>query len=199
MTAMSARLRQRSYDDQGATPAGRTDRITDQRIHGGLRKFRARNRARRRRRAVRGRGVGRGAIGGARNIDPKSAPSTAPSALLLEVEKKAEVISLSLALAAPPLDFLAGRATAMNRDTRLGIRARAASRTKRDTDFAASGTRLAICPSSRPGPDCRKREPVSVRGDRVPGLRVHATGHPCGAAHIRAQARWRAARPRCGV
>lgn len=173
--------------------------ITFYRIQGGLWKCRARKRARRRRRAVRGRGVGRGAIGGARNIDPKSAPSNAPSALPPEVEKKAEVISLSLALAAPPFDFLAGRATAINRDTRLGISARAASRTKRDTDLAASGTKLAICPSSRPGCDCRKREPVSVRGDRVPVRRVRAQGHPCGAVRIRAQARWRAARPRCGA
>lgn len=115
--------------------------------------------------------MGRGANGGVRNIEPKSAPSTALSDELLEVVKKLDVISEWLALPAPPLAFLARRATAMKRDTKLGIRASAALRTKRDADFAALGTRLAICPSSRPGSDCKKREPVSVRGDRAPALR----------------------------
>ncbi len=82
-------------------------------------------------------GFGRGASGGARNIDPKSAPSTAPSDVVAEVEKKLDVISLWLALPAPPLPFFARRATAMKRETRLGTSASAVSRTKRDTDFAA--------------------------------------------------------------
>ncbi len=105
------------------------------RIHGGFRKCRARKRARRRR-IDRGLGLGRGAIGGARNIDPKSAPSSAPSAPVRDVEKNAEVISVWLALPAPPLRFLAGRATAMKRDTSDGNAPRA-WRKKRDTDFAA--------------------------------------------------------------
>lgn len=100
-------------------------------------KFRALNRARKRRRAVRGLGLGLGAIGGVRNIDPKSAPSISPPDLLPDVEKNADVISEWLALPAPPFIFLVRRATAINRDTRLGTSARALSRTNRDTDFAA--------------------------------------------------------------
>ena len=168
------------------------------RIHGGFRKFRALKRARKRRRDTFA-GFGLGAIGGARNIEPKSAPSSAPSAPLRDVEKNAEVISVWLTLPAPPLPFFAGRAaTTMNRDTNDGITARV-WRKKRDTDFAAWGTRLAICWISRPGSDCKKREPVSVRGDRAPALRGPWPRHPCGAARIRAQARLRAARPRRAV
>ncbi len=106
------------------------------RIHGGFRKWRARNLERNRRRTARG-GFGRGASGGARNIDPKSAPSATPSEVLPEVEKKLDVISVWLALPAPPLAFLVHRATAMKRETRLGTNASAVPRTKRDTDFAA--------------------------------------------------------------
>jgi hypothetical protein len=106
------------------------------RIHGGLRNWRARNLERRRRRTARG-GLRRGANGGARNIDPKSAPSAAPSDVLPEVERNLDVISVWLALPAPTLDFFVRRATAMKRDTRLGTRASAAARTNRDTDFAA--------------------------------------------------------------
>lgn len=157
-------------------------------------KFRALNRARKRRRVVRG-GLGRGASGGARNMDPKSAPSMSPPDLLPDVEKNADVISLPLAVPAPPPFAFAGRATDMKRDTKDGIRA-VASRTKRDADLAALGTRLAIFPMSRPGCDCRKREPVSVRGDRVPALHARVTRHQACAARIRVQARLRAARPR---
>jgi len=162
-------------------------------------KCRARNFARRRWRAVRGRGVGRGANGGAKNIEPKSAPSTAPSAVLPEVVKKLDVISVLLALLASPLDFFLRRATAMKREIRRGRSASAALRTKREADFAAWGTRLAICWISRPGSDCRKREPVSVRGGHALALRGPWPRHPCAAAHIRVQARWRAAHPRRGV
>ena len=108
----------------------------NQRNHGGFRKWRARNLERRRRRTARG-GFGRGASGGARNIEPKSAPSPTPSDVLPDVEKKLDVISVWLALPAPPFVFLARRATAINRDTRLGTSARAVLRTNRDTDLAA--------------------------------------------------------------
>lgn len=161
-------------------------------------KCRALKRARSRR-AVRGRGLGRGAIGGARNIDPKSAPSTASPVAELELAKNFEVASLWLALPFSSSLFLARRATAMNRDTRLGSMAAATLCTKRDTDFAAWGTRLAICWNSRPGSDCKKREPVSVRAGRAPALRGPSPKRLCGAAHIRARARSRAARPRHGV
>jgi len=65
---------------------------SNQRNQGGFKKWRARNLERRRRRTARG-GFGRGASGGARNIDPKSAPSATPSDVLPEVEKKLDVIS----------------------------------------------------------------------------------------------------------
>lgn len=170
----------------------------DHRIQGGFIKCRARKRALRRR-ADRGLGLGRGAIGGARNIDPKSAPSTASLVTLLEPAKNFEVGSLWLALPLSSSVFLRRHATAMNLETRLGRMATAIPRTKRDTDFAAWGTKLAICLISRPGSDCKKHEPVSVRGDRDPALRGPWSRHPCGAAHIRAQARLRAARPRRAV
>lgn len=99
-------------------------------------KWRARNRVRSRR-VDRGRGLGRGAIGGARNIDPKSAPSTASLASVLERAKNFEVASLWLALSVSSSVFLPRRATAMNLETRLGRMATAIPRTKRDTDFAA--------------------------------------------------------------
>lgn len=99
-------------------------------------KCRARKRARRRR-ADRGRGVGRGAIGGARNIDPKSAPSTPSPPVVLEPAKNFDVASLWLALPFSSSVFLSRRATAMNRETRLGRMAVAMLRAKRDTDFAA--------------------------------------------------------------
>lgn len=105
-------------------------------------KFRALNRALKRRRGDRG-GLGRGAKGGARNIDPRFAPSISPLDLLPEVEKNADVISLPLPVPAPPCFSIAGRATTMKRDTKEGIRA-AAPRTKRETGFAAFGTMLAI-------------------------------------------------------
>ena len=161
-------------------------------------KCRVRKRARRRR-ADRGLGLGRGAIGGARNIDPKSAPSTASSVAELEPAKNFEVASLWLALPLSSSVFLRCSATAMNLETRLGRMAAAMPRAKRDTDFAAWGTRLAICWISRPGSDCKKREPVSVRGDRAPALRGPWPRHPCAAARIRARARSRAAHPRYGV
>lgn len=107
-----------------------------QRIHGGFRKWRARNLERRRRRTARG-GFGRDASGGARNIEPKSAPSATPSEVLPEVEKKLDVISEWLALPVPPFVFLVRRAAAINRDTRLGTSAMAVLRTNRDTDLAA--------------------------------------------------------------
>lgn len=162
-------------------------------------KCRARNRARKRRRAARGRGLGRGAIGGARNIDPKSAPSTASPAVVLDPLKNFDVASLWLALPLLSSVFLRRRATTMNLETRLGRMAAAMPRAKRDTDSAALGTRLAICPSSRPGSDCKKREPISVRAGRAPALRGPSPTHPCVAARIRAQARSRAARPRRAV
>lgn len=99
-------------------------------------KCRARKRARRRR-ADRGRGLGRGAIGGARNIDPKSAPSAASLAAVLEPAKNFDVASLWLALPLSSSVFLRGRATAMKRETRLGRMAAAMLRAKRDADFAA--------------------------------------------------------------
>lgn len=168
------------------------------RNHGGFIKWRARKRARRRR-ADRGLGLGRGAIGGARNIDPKSAPSTASLVTLLEPAKNFEVGLLWLALPLSSSVFLRRRATAMNLETRLGRMAAAMPRAKRDTDFAAWGTKLAICLISRPGSDCKKREPVSVRAGRAPALRGPWPRHSCGAARIRAQARLRAARPRRAV
>lgn len=99
-------------------------------------KWRARKRARSLR-ADRGLGLGRGAIGGARNIDPKSAPSTASPPVVLEPAKNFDVASLWLALPLSSSVFLRGCATAMNRDTRLGRIAAPMQRTKRDTDFAA--------------------------------------------------------------
>ncbi len=168
------------------------------RIHGGFIKCRARKRARRRR-ADRGLGLGRGAIGGARNIDPKSAPSTVSPVAELEPAKNLEVASLWMALPLSSSVFLRRRATAMNLETRLGRMAAAMLRAKRDTDFAAWGTRLAICWISRPGSDCKKREPVSVRVGRAPALRGPWPKHPCVAARIRARARSRAAHPRYGV
>lgn len=170
----------------------------DYRAHGGRRKWRARKRARRRR-ADRGLGLGRGAIGGARNIDPKSAPSTVSPVADLESAKNLEVASLWLALPLSSSVFLRRCATAMNLETRFGRIAAAMPRAKRDTDFAAWGTRLAIWWISRPGSDCKKREPVSVRAGRAPVLRGPWPRHPCVAARIRAQARSRAARPRRGV
>lgn len=168
------------------------------RSQGGRKKCRARKRARRRR-ADRGLGLGRGAIGGARNIDPKSAPSTPSPFAVLEAAKNFEVASLWLALPVSSSVFLPRRATAINLETRLGRMAAAMPRAKRDTDFAALGTRLAICLISRPGSDCKKREPVSVRAGRAPALRGPWPRHPCVAAHILAQARLRAARPRRAV
>lgn len=150
-------------------------------------KFRALNRVRKRRRVTLS-GLGRGASGGARNIDPKSAPSISPPDLLPEVEKNAEAISPPVPVPAPPPFSFTGRATDMKRDTKDGTRA-VASRTKREADLAALGTRLAIFPMSRPGCDCRKREPVNVRGHRVPVLLARGTRHPACAARIRAQAR----------
>lgn len=82
-------------------------------------------------------GLGRGAIGGARNIDPKSAPSAASLADVLEPAKNFDVASLWLALPFSSSVFLARRATAMNLETRLGRMAAAMLRAKRDTDFAA--------------------------------------------------------------
>lgn len=104
------------------------------RIHGGFRNCRARNLERKRRREPCG--FGRGASGATKNIDPKSAPSPAPSDGLPEPEKKLDVISVWLALPSPPLAFLARRAIATKRDTRLGTSVSAVSRTKRDADFA---------------------------------------------------------------
>lgn len=168
------------------------------RSQGGRKKCRARNRARSRR-ADRGLGLGRGAIGGARNIDPKSAPSTASPVAVLAPAKNFETASVWLALPLPSSVFLPRGATAMNLETMLGRMAAAIPRTKRDTDFAAWGTRLAICWISRPGSDCKKREPISVRAGRAPALRGPWPRRLCGAAHIRAQARLRAARPRRAV
>lgn len=91
-------------------------------------------------------GIGRGASGGARNIDPRSAPSTAPSPDAAPDDvKKLDVISMLLALAAPPpLAFFFGRATDMKRETRRGNDMRARLRRKRDADLPAFGARLAI-------------------------------------------------------
>jgi hypothetical protein len=168
-----------------------------QRSHGGRRKCRARKRARRRRVDL-GLGLGRGAMGGTKNIDPKSAPSTASPAVVLEPAKNFDVASLWLALPLSSSVFLSRRATAMNRETRLGRIAAAMLRAKRDTAVAACGTRLAICFISRPGFDCRKREPVSVRGRHAPARRAGVSGPRCGGVHIRAQARWPAARRQYG-
>jgi hypothetical protein len=107
----------------------------DHRIHGGFMKCRARKRARKRR-ADRGLGVGRGAIGGARNIEPKSAPSAASLVVVPDAAKNLEVASLWLALPLSSSAFLSGRATAMNRETRLGRMAAAMLRAKRDTAVA---------------------------------------------------------------
>lgn len=51
--------------------------------------------------------------------------------------KELDVISVSMVLRVPPLVFFAGRATAMNRDTRLGGSATATLRTKRDASRPA--------------------------------------------------------------
>lgn len=171
---------------------------TDHRIHGGLRKCLARNFARNRR-DFRGFGLGRGAIGGAKYIDPRSSLSGSPSDALPDREKNCDVASEWLELSLSSLSFLIGSATAINRDTRLGIILVVMPQTKRDAVFATLGTKLAICWISRPGSDCKKREPVSVRGDRAPALRGLWPRHPCAALHIRAQARSRAAHPRHGV
>ncbi len=112
-------------------------------IHGGFIKCLVLNSARSLRRAVEGRGLGRGAIGGARNIEPKSSGSDAPDAASPDRLKNREQASLSLPLLFPPFDFLTGRATAMKRETKLGI-VRASSRKNRDTALTVEGTRLAI-------------------------------------------------------
>lgn len=98
-------------------------------------KCRARKRALKRR-MDRGLGVGRGAIGGARNIEPKSAPSTASPPVVLEPAKNFDVASLWLALPFSSSVFFSRRATAMNRETRLGRMAAAMLRAKRDTAVA---------------------------------------------------------------
>lgn len=102
---------------------------------GGRKKCRARKRARKRR-ADLGLGLGRGAIGGAKNIDPKSAPSTASPPVVLEPAKNLELASLWLALPFSSSVFFSRRATAMNREIRLGRMAAVMLRAKRDTDFA---------------------------------------------------------------
>lgn len=99
-------------------------------------KCRARKRARSLR-TDRGLGLGLGAIGGARNIDPKSAPSTASPPVVLEPAKNFDVASLWLALPFSSSVFFSRRATAMNRDTRLGRMVAAMLRAKRDADLAA--------------------------------------------------------------
>jgi hypothetical protein len=83
-----------------------------------------------------GRGLGRGVIGGARNIDPKSAPSTVSPDAELAPLKKRDIASLWLSLPLSSSVFLAGRATAMKRDRRLGM-PRATVEMKRDTAVAA--------------------------------------------------------------
>lgn len=168
------------------------------RSQGGRRKFRVRNSARSRR-ADRGRGLGRGASGGARNMEPRSAPSTSPPVALAVPPKNREVASLWLALPLSSSDFLTGRATAMKRETRLGSNAAVIPCAKRDTAVAALGTRLAICLRSRPGSDCKKREPVSVRGHRAPVHRAHEPKPRYDDAHIRVQARLLFRRRRSGA
>jgi hypothetical protein len=84
----------------------------------------------------RGLGLGRGAIGGAKNIEPKSAPSAASLVVVPDAVKNLEVASLWLALPLSSSAFLLGRATAMNRETRLGRMAAAMLRAKRDTAVA---------------------------------------------------------------
>lgn len=155
--------------NQGATRGRIAVTITDHRSHGGRRKCRARNLARRRRRTSLGDVFGRGASGGARNIDPKSVGLSPPSYEAAEPDKKRDVTSLPLPHFVQGLDFCDGRATAMKRDTRLGIVASATLRMKRDTILPVVGTRRAICCNSRLGSDCRKREPVSVRDRGLPG------------------------------